>query len=314
MYPFQMMGLRAAVFAQEQKLLNRGKRTVSELRQEKARPRDEESVIRKDKNKGVEARMKRDADADNDDDEGKSSRVQAALTAKALLYEKMKAGELTSKNSSLVDFSKRKATSGPDPPATATAVSSAASPAPAAPSKPSGEDAARERSDVLAPASASAEARRSVYGPASNWQWSRGSVAESGTADPSDEAVDEADWKRRKLEEREFKEQVQASVAGEVAAQSAEAIAERRLSAASRVKSQWEKTLSGAARDILEKIHEETELGRSMKLLEREGGESAPSSGGNGAALNPREQRLELIRRKQEERRRMIEAQNNSEK
>ena len=256
--PAQMMGLKAVVYTQEQKILSRGKRSISDLRRDREShlPSDISQEKESNKNRGVEQRAKMDDSMNKLDD--KEGNVTAALTAKALLYEKLVNGEISDQNATLIDFSRRQ-----NLPAAGGVIGALAS----------STDFSVHRNNDRVPSdiTVSSKAPNLNYDRPSSQslQWSRGTPAESVSSyEINQEPANEAQWKRLKTAESTIKREIQAEIDHHINLSSVDHLQSKQLSNAARVKSQWEKILSGSSRDLLEKIHEETELGRSMRHID----------------------------------------------
>jgi hypothetical protein len=126
---------------------------------------------------------------------------------------------------------------------------------------------------------AAAAAVSHEYGPA-QWQW--------GTTSRAAEAEALA-WQQERQQERDYRQRMEQCVEQELDREGSGG-----MSRDARVKTQWEKTLQSSARDFLDQVHAETQRGREQTARDGRGaGDGKKSS---------RELRLELLKRKREER------------
>lgn len=280
------MGLRAAVFEQEQRLASRGgKRSISDLRKEQRdresdeRPRGDGSDLKSgnssSSNPGVLERRRHDEDATSSG--SPDAARMAALRAKALLYDRLKAGESAgvatqsvASLATLVDFSAKPRIE---------SITAGDSQAPH--SHPIDGNQSAEHTHARGPSATHPAKTTAEY----TYQWSRGethtqvgsdtTVADEAQEDGSrssysrigDDTMDVATWKRHRAAERSFQSLIASAVQTEVEQSSVATKQLREVSQAARVKSQWEKTLSGASRDLLEQIHEQTEREKRAKEI-----------------------------------------------
>lgn len=262
-----MIALKAAVFEGEQKINNRGKRSITELRhQQQVQSLNKAADVVADKNKGVIDRSARD-EREHSAETQKEDQVAAKLRAKSELYEKIKSGVIAvDSGSCLVDFS--------------------------------GTDSRKSNEPEQSMATSLASVHvATVAGVPPSWEWSRGGGGDvepqgMSRADHEPDTVD--DYKRRKLNESKLRQHVQDEFLLRARQDDNEG-GSRMLSNAARVKSQWEKTLSGTSKELLEQIHEETIKGRSAG----ENGDFLHLKQG-GVAGTARELKMKQIRERQE--------------
>lgn len=230
-----MIGLKAAVYEGEQRITSRGKRSISELRQlQQTHSSCKATEVGLEKNKGVAARIQRDQH-DRSEESTKEDKVTAALRAKSELYNKIKSGSITvDSNSCLVNFGSSR-----------------------------GHQHQSDRRD----GSSTHESHQNLSAPPT-WSWSRGTEGHPGEksldlGSVNDEPTSVEDYKRRKISEMTFIQQVKEELSSQIPEDyGQENRGAKAMSAAARVKSQWEKTLAGTSKELLDQIHEETERGR----------------------------------------------------
>jgi hypothetical protein len=197
----------------------------------------------------------------------------AALRAKAILYDRLKAGggggvetQSIASLATLVDFSAKPSIESSD---SVTAPLSHPTSDGVGHGKSTRSIATEEEANILQPAKVTSE-----Y----SYQWSRGETHRSGDSASAvsgegedgvgrDHLMDTATWKRHRAAERSFHSLVSSAVQSEVEQSSAATKQLREVSQAARVKSQWEKTLSGPSRDLLEQIHAQTEREKRAKEI-----------------------------------------------
>jgi hypothetical protein len=149
------------------------------------------------------------------------------------------------------------------------------------------------------------------------WAWSRGDVSQ-------EQQRYEQEIKSSKLYSKLIVDETSATAAAaEEGRDSHKRVGGTTMSAQSRVRSQWEKTLQGESRDFLEEIHQQTEEMRSSSaanatapspLLTASGAVGRGGGGGGGGggdgtttASSVMDERRAMLKRKQSERQRQTE-------
>lgn len=288
-----MVGLKALVLQQEQQLkLKQGssqERTMRNLSKvslyqgQKRQQDHEKSGHKNDNNNKSSSSTNNKNDTESDPQElAIEIRAQRALEAKARLYEEMSKGSVTvGQQSGLVDFNAKKKTriegnKEDDPWRRDNSGSSSHSEN----HYQDGRDGLER--DSVKKGETSSRVLIYGYGP-DQWQWN-GAPSAGGQGNKEVDDHMKA-YKEERQQERQYQHEIERRVEEEMNKPISS------ISQEARVKTQWEKTLNSSARDYLDAIHRETERGR-----ESSGGDMAI-----GEKKSAREERLELLKRRREE-------------